>query len=249
MKKYWIKDVWISQCTPESAIEELKDAVRQGLNTFVCVSNVRTVRYALSHEDYKRLMDKALMCTPDGMPLVWMARLWGLRNVQRTIGPELFKSMLMDVNSNIKHFLLGDTAETLNSVCEKYPYSKIVGTYSPPFCSIEKYDLEEMSLLINQSGANLVWISMRAPKQEYLAQKILPYLDHKVCIGVGAGFRYVLGQYKNPNKTIQKLGLTGLLWRKFNWKMVYGYVSFILSICNWGGYICINRLIRLFKIK
>lgn len=225
----------ISITDENHAIEKIKDSIHKGMKGYVCISNMRTVTIANKDDNYQDVMENSLMNTPDGMPLVWMARLWGLRNVQRTVGPELFKSMLLDSTNGIKHFLLGDTEETLKEVCRKYPNSNIVGTYSPPFCSIEKYDLEKMSRMINESRANIVWISMRAPKQDYLAQMLMPYIDKKVCIGVGAGFRFAIGQYKNPNIAIQKLGLTGFVWRKFNWQMVCGYIGFILSICKWGG--------------
>ncbi|MBR3855883.1 MAG: WecB/TagA/CpsF family glycosyltransferase [Bacteroidaceae bacterium] len=65
-------------------------------------------------------MHNALMCLPDGMPLVWMARLWGLKDVGRSAGPDLFTTMLQDEKSHIKHFLLGDTDETPKAISEKY---------------------------------------------------------------------------------------------------------------------------------
>lgn len=118
---------------------------------------------------------------------------------------------------------------------QKYSKAQIVGTYSPPFLPLEKYDLEDMARRINESGANVVWFSLRSPKQDYLAQRLQTFLQNKLCIGVGAAFRFALGEYKHPNKTVQKLGLTGLFWRKIGFKEAWLYFKYIAFITRMGG--------------
>ena len=121
MERYRIGKIYISRTTPEKTIATITAAVKEGRSEYICVSNVRTVAYAnkKKNKEYLELMNNAFMCTPDGMPLVWMARLWGLKDVQRTVGPDLFTTMLSDKESGIKHFLLGDTEETLAQMKEK----------------------------------------------------------------------------------------------------------------------------------
>ena len=83
--KYRIGKVYISRTTPKDAIASIKKVIEEGGNEYICVSNVRTVAYAnkKANKEYRDLMNNTFMCTPDGMPLVWMARLWGLKDVQR----------------------------------------------------------------------------------------------------------------------------------------------------------------------
>lgn len=212
--RYRIGKVYISATNPMDAEERITKAALEGLNDYICVSNMRTVCLAQKDADYCRVMNEAWMCTPDGTPLTWMAHLWGRKEVQRTDGPDLMVSMLNKPENGIKHFLLGDTDETLAIIKEKYSKAKIVGYFSPPFCGIEEYDFKSIGKMVNESGANLVWVSLRAPKQDYFATKLLPYLNGKICIGVGAAFRFIIGEYEHPNKLVQKLGLTGLVWRK-----------------------------------
>lgn len=245
MEKYRIGKVYISRTTPEIAISAITKAVKEGRSEYICVSNVRTVSYANKHEDYCNLMNNAFMCTPDGMPLVWMARLWGLKDVQRTVGPDLFTAMMNDKDSGIKHFLLGDTEETLALMKEKYADNgaNIVGSYSPPFCELDEFDYEGIAKTINESGANIVWLSLRAPKQDFFAVRLMPYLDKKICIGVGAAFRFSLGQIKHPPKIIKKLGLTGLFWRKMNLKQIGWYFQHLFLLMKWGSGILLARLL------
>ena len=212
--KYRIGKVYITATNPKDAEERITQAASEGENGIICISNMRTVVYANKHDDYCNLMNEAWMCTPDGTPLEWMAKVWGLKEVKRTNGPDLFLSMLGKPENGLKHFLLGDTEETLATIKKKYPESAIVGTYSPPFCQLDEYDFEGMAKKVNDSGANVVWISLRAPKQDFFALRLLPYMDGKMCIGVGAAFRFALGKIQHPNMIIQKLGLTGLVWRE-----------------------------------
>lgn len=229
--RYAISNVMVSQTDPIDAQEKITDAVQQGLNGYVCIANMRSVIYGNKHRDYAKVLNDSFLTTPDGMPLVWCARCWGLKNVLRTTGPDLFVSMLKDGTGGIRHFLLGDTDETLSAIMSRDEYKNIVGAYSPPFCEVDEFDYHSIARRINESGANVVWVSLRAPKQDYFAVRLLPLLDRKIVIGVGAAFRFALGEYHHPNVVMQKAGLTGLFWRKFSLKTFSGYVNYAFHIC------------------
>lgn len=245
-EKYRIGKVHISVTSPVDAQERITQAALEGKGGYVCVSNPRTVVYANRHPDYLKVMDNSFMNLPDAEPMQWAARLWGLKQVKRTMGPLIFDDMLSNKSNGIKHFLLGDTEETLKKLLEKYNESNIVGTYSPPFCDLDDYDYEAIAKTINDSGAHLVWVSMRAPKQDFFATRILPYLDKKICIGVGAAFRFCLGEYKMAPPIIKKLGLTGIYWgrkgktlRKFVWEYITNVLPFVSPLLG----VSIRRLV------
>lgn len=225
--RFRIGKTFISVTTPQDTQSRIAAAVKKGDNAYICVSDPRTVDYACVHEDYCEVMNHSMMNLPDGQPIMWAAWLWGVKEIERTMGPALFPTMLEDKDSGLKHFLLGDTDDTLAAIVEKASCNRnqIVGTYSPPFCSLDEFDYQGMADMINQSGADIVWIAMRAPKQDFFSVRILPYLDHKICIGVGAAFRFYLGEYQLAPPLIRKLGLMGLYWGRKN----QGYLAFI-----WG---------------
>ena len=113
----------------------------------------------------------------------------------------------------------------LTKKVEKTDGATVAGSYSPPFKPLEAYDLESMVKTINESGANVVWTSLRAPKQDYLGQMLMPLLNNGiVVVGVGAAFRSYLGEYKTPDGVLQKIGLAGLgmmrnttVWKELKW--------------------------------
>lgn len=239
---YRIGKAYITATCPKDAENSIIQSVKEGRDGYICVSNVRTVLYANKHQDYLDVMENAMICLPDGMPLVWMARLWGLKEVQRTDGPDLFVSLITNPANGLRHFLLGDTDETLNTIREKYHGALIVGTYSPPFCPLEEFDLRDISERINNSCADIVWISMRAPKQDFLAARLQPLLDKKISLGVGAAFRFALGEYQHPSKIVQKLGLTGLVWRKNKFELLKDTIVRAIYLVKWGSDIICQRI-------
>ena len=230
-EKYRIGKTYISATNPEDAKKRIEEAALNGKGGYVCVSNPRTVVYASKHSDYLEVMKNSFMNIPDAEPMLWAAKLWGLKTVKRTMGPILFNDMLVNKENGLKHFLLGDTNETLKKLLEKYKDSNIVGSFSPPFCELSEYDYESIAKMINDSGAHLVWISMRAPKQDFFAARITPLLHNKICIGVGAAFRFTLGEYKMAPPIIKKLGLTGIYWGRKGkkWRsFICGYITNVL---------------------
>ena len=235
-----IGKVRISVTNEELAINTIKAAIHNNQKGYVCVSTLRTVVIANKDESYFNLMENSLMNTPDGTPLVWCGHWWGLKQVQRACGPHIFPRMLKDKDSELKHFFLGDTEETLTALTKMATEefgATVVGSYSPPFKPLEDYDIEGMAKMINDSGATIVWTALRAPKQDFLNSMITPYLNEGiVMIGVGAAFRSVLGVLKQPDGFLQKIGLAGLLfkrpesswWSEFKW-----YIRHVLYLIKY----------------
>ena len=226
--------VRISVTTENKAIENILNSIRQGQKGYVCVSNLRTVVIANKEDAYQEVMEHSLMNTPDGTPLVWCGHWWGLKKVERACGPHIFPRMLKMKDARLRHFLLGDTEETLAALTKKSTEelgASIVGTYSPPFKPLEEYDIVGMAKMINDSGANIVWTALRSPKQDILNSMITPYLNNGiVMVGVGAAFRSVLGVLKQPDGFLQKIGLAGILFKRPEiswWKELKWYIEHI----------------------
>lgn len=241
-EKYRIGKTYISATNPEDAKKRIEEAALNGKGGYVCVSNMRTVVYGNKRANYAALMNNAFMCFPDGMPLVWMARLWGRKDVHRTTGPDLMVKMLKNADNGLRHFLLGDTDETLSELKNKYPEALISGTYSPPFCEVDEFDYAGIAEKIKESGANIVWVSMRAPKQDFFSARIVELLPDKIFIGVGAAFRFAIGEIKHPPKLVQKLGLTGFFWRKNKIQTLWSNMGRVIYLCKFGIQIVFSRL-------
>lgn len=225
---YYIGRVPIAITNLDKTVALIYDTIVNGSKGYVCVSNMRTTTLANENDDYCKLMKNSLLNVPDGTPLVWCGKWWGIKDVEQVCGPHLFNKMLIDKEHGFKHYFLGDTEDTLMALTKKVEKTDgaiVAGSYSPPFKPLEEYNLESMAKTINESGANVVWTSLRAPKQDYLGQVLMPLLNNGiVVVGVGAAFRSYLGEYKTPDGVLQKMGLAGLgmmrnttVWKELKW--------------------------------
>lgn len=248
-KSYKIGKATISVVTISFIIEEIKKCIQNKISCYICVSNMRTVTIANKDPHYLSVMENALMCIPDGMPLVWCGKAWGIKEVQRTCGPELFRTILKLNDNSFKHFFLGDTDETLSKLKEKSQKEfncEISGMYSPPFLPIENYNIKDIANRINKSGANIVWCSIRAPKQDILAARLQPLLNPGiVIIGIGAAFRFLLGEYKQAPIWAQKTGLSGLFCLRNTsfFKELKWYIVHSSYLCYYLFSIWTNRMV------
>ena len=115
-----------------------------------------------------------------------------------------------------RSFFYGDTQETLERLVlklkENFPDLQIAGIHSPPYHSLtpeeEARDLE----MLNESGADVVWVGLGLPKQEKWMNQFRDQLNVPVIVGVGASFKFLSGQVKRAPSVVGNFGFEWL-WR------------------------------------
>lgn len=179
---------------------------------YICVSNVHTTIMAHDNPAYRNVQNSAAIALPDGKPLSVVSRKRGYTEAERVTGPDLMGELFARENG-LKHFFYGDKEETLQilqqKLKEKYPDIQIAGMISPPFRSLSREEEKAYIQQINDSGADIIWIGLGAPKQEnwmYEHQGMF----QGVMIGVGAGFSYHAGLIKRAPEWMQKMSLEWL---------------------------------------
>lgn len=247
ISKFRIGKIHISNTNLSNAIEVITKAALAGNGGYVCVSNMRMIRYAGKDSKYKDLMDESIMNLPDGTPLTWLGKLWGLKGIKCTSGPALFKRMLANSNTNCKHYLLGDTEDVIADILklnhDKF-HANIVGAEALPFCKVEEFDYEGIAKRLNESEANIVWTAMRAPKQDQFDRLLCQHTDKVVAIGVGRAFRLLTGSVQEAPKWAQKMGIAGIFTRKVSlMHALFWYLETFFYLCAYAVQIMFRRLI------
>lgn len=224
--KYRVGKTFISRTNPEDAIKRVTEAALKGQGGYICVSNMRMIQYAGEHPEYNQLMKKSFMNWPDGRPLSWCGKMWGLKEVKCTSGPSTFMKMMSNSHPQLKHFLLGDTQDVLDEIVATYKNAGIVGTYSLPFVDVNEFDYAGIAKMVEESGANVIWTAMTAPKQDEFDQKLCAYLPHVVMIGVGRAFRISIGRVKDAPDWAKKMGVGGMyIGRKSKPQLLWWYIK------------------------
>ena len=242
-KRYRIGKIHITATNPKDAEEQITQAALKGEGGYICVSNVRMIRHAGKHPDYAGLMEHSFMNIPDGKPLEWCAKLWGLKGVKCANGPALFKQMLNNGNRELKHYLLGDTQDVLDKIVEAATNAQIVGAEALPFAKVEEFDYEGIAKRVEESGAQVVWTAMRAPKQDEFDQRLSKLVPHVVCVGVGRAFRLYTGEVQQAPGWAQKAGLAGIFTRKVSlWKAIQWYIESTFYLIGYTSTIIWHRI-------
>ena len=69
-------------------------AVQERRKGYICVTGVHGVMEAQEDAGFKHILNRAFLCTPDGMPMVWIGKLNGHREMDRVYGPDLMLDVL-----------------------------------------------------------------------------------------------------------------------------------------------------------
>ena len=193
-------------------LENIMEIITAKINQkgYICVNDVRNVIIASGDRVFGNAINESLLSIADGTPLAWYGRLVGFKRIQRVAGFELMATMLESENS-FKHYLLGDTEETISRVIEKARKTnaniRIVGQ-SPPFRKqFSEHENEMICEKINREDPDVIWVSFGGGKQEIWMHQNIDKLRRGVMVGVGAAFRFYIGDLYIPPKLFQKLGM------------------------------------------
>lgn len=211
------------------AAEQILRWARRGESRYVCVATVNNVIEARDDPAYHALIEAADLVTPDGMPLVWLARLHGLEHVERVYGPDLMLALChRSISKGYRHFLYGGAEgvpdRLANRLNRRYPELQIVGNYSPPFRPLTDEEDKQIIQMINEANPDVVWIGLSTPKQERWMAEHIGRLTAPVLVGVGAAFDFHSGLKRQAPRWMQRSGLEWLfrlaneprrLWRRY----------------------------------
>src|SRR5579859_378948 len=229
LKRVNVLGVGVSAIDMDMALMRIDAWIEQRDRRYVCVCPVHSIMECRRSSEVRRIFNSAGMVTPDGMPVVWVARLRGFPRVSRVYGPDL---MLAELETSVarghRHFLYGGGpggAEKLaTSMRGRFAGIDIAGLHEPPFAPLDELCTPQTAALINAAKPDIVWVGMSSPKQDRWMARMRPQLDAPVLIGVGAAFDFLSGTVKQAPRWMQRSGLEWLyrlgtdprrLWRRY----------------------------------
>lgn len=223
----------IRSCLPSQAAEEVirlaTSGAERGSDVHLC--NAYTLALADKDPAFRSMLGEATHNFPDGKSLIWANRLLyrsAAVSGQRVYGPDLFLDVLaLGREVGLTHFLLGSTPEVLEGLeielHRRFPGTNIVGAASPPFRDLTHDETTAQAALLASSGAQIVWLGLGTPKQDWEAARLAAVLPSVFC-AVGAAFDFVAGNKKQAPSWMQERGLEWLyrlateprrLWKRY----------------------------------
>jgi len=213
----------------DTATAHLQQAIAERRKGYVCVAGAHGLTLCQDDAQLRSIFNRALLVTPDGMPLVWALKRAGHAESGRVYGPDLMLSLIEGgVQQGLRHFLYGAVPETLDRLkarlLGRFPGAQIAGTYAPPFRDLTSDEEHDIAEVINRSEADVVWVGLSTPKQERWMARMRDQLDAPILLGVGAAFDFHAGNKRQAPAYLQRHGLEWAfrlcteprrLWRRY----------------------------------
>lgn len=158
-------------------------------------------------------LKQAKLVIPDGVGVVWAARLLGLGKMKRVPGAELMPAICeRAAQKGYKLFLFGGKAEVnaraVAVLRKQYPGIQIVGHHHG---YVSKQEMPNLIEKINTSEAEVLFIALGSPTQELWMEQYFPKLKNiKVCQGVGGTFDVIAGTIRRAPLIFRQLSLEWL---------------------------------------
>lgn len=191
--------------------DRLKNRPQDGCFRHQCLNAVKLPQ-AQKHAELYHALQNADCLSPDGMGIVWAARLIGIPVGQRVTGIDLMTALLPRfAKSGTRVFLLGakpDVVETLwNTLPIRYPGLVIAGAHH----GYEPND-DKLAAIIRERGAHALFVALPSPRKELFVDSIAAKTGCRFAMGVGGAFDVLAGEVHRAPVIWQKCGLE-FLWR------------------------------------
>ena len=182
IKRVNVLGVGLSVLNLPSALSAIADAVRARRKGYICVTGVHGVMEAQDSPAFKAMLNQAFLCTPDGMPMVWMGKLHGHKEMSRVYGPDL----MLDVcawseASGCRHFFYGGAPGVAELLAQKlqarFPKLAVAGCYTPPFRPLNALEEKALQEQVRATRPDILWVGLSTPKQEKFMAEYLPKLE------------------------------------------------------------------------
>jgi N-acetylglucosaminyldiphosphoundecaprenol N-acetyl-beta-D-mannosaminyltransferase len=193
------------------ATERIVSWAKDALSEYVCIANVHMVMEVYDDPNFAALVNEAALVTPDGMPLVWGLRAFGLKDASRVYGPTLTLHVCeAAAQQGIPIGLYGGTPESLVAFAQflhgRFPGIQVVCQIAPPFRLLTPAEDAAYTQKITESGARILLVGIGCPKQERWMASHRQQIP-AVMLGVGAAFDFHSGRVKQAPPWLQKMGL------------------------------------------
>lgn len=214
MEKIPVIGIPISLTSYGDSTREIISWAKMAQNRYVCAANVHMLMEAHDSPEFNKIVNSADLVTPDGMPLVWMMRLKGIKDQERVYGPTLMLHCLETATRDkIPVGFYGSSSEVLillvDKMKDRYPGLQVAYSYSPPFRELFAAEDQDICQQIQNSGARILFVGLGCPKQEFWMANHRDRVN-VVMVGVGAAFDFHAGVKPQSPAWLQAVGLEWL---------------------------------------
>ncbi|MBD5311014.1 MAG: WecB/TagA/CpsF family glycosyltransferase [Bacteroides sp.] len=178
-------------------LQIIREGVVADKAAYVCVADGVVLATCQVDSEYRNILSGSMLnvCDSSYVP-IYIRCIYGHKYIS-TSGEWLFLELLGW--ESMKMAFIGSTNSILTSLKQRLiSQSDICNTLFAelPFCKVEEFDYSSIAQMLNRFNADIIWVSLGAPKQERFIANLAKYLTRGVVIAVGAVFGYQSGNQK-----------------------------------------------------
>lgn len=178
----------------------------------VCTVNPEFIMIAQSDPIFFNILNRAALCLPDGVGLLWASRHLGAPLPERVTGSDgvpLIARHAAEQGWSI--FFLGAAegiAERAAHILrERRPELLVAGAYAGSPAAAEE---DEIVARVNASGADILLVAYGAPQQDKWIARNLPRLEVAMAMGIGGSLDFIAGVLPRAPHWMRTRGLEWL---------------------------------------
>ena len=194
----------------DAAVNLIRQRLFAHLPTFCVAVNPEKIYRAKRDPDLNGILQIAHVRLCDGIGLSLASLLLNRKPITRCTGVDLFLRLIqMSAEEGLRVFVLGASSRANEAGCRAlqimYPGLRLVGRHDGFFDSDE-----EVVRQINESRADLLFVAMGSPKQEYWIAHNMFQLRPRLFMGIGGSLDVVSGAVRRAPAPFRKTGLEWL---------------------------------------
>ena len=198
--------------TMDETVEWIARWLAEGQPRQVATVNPEFLMKARADPMFRAALAEAGLCIPDGVGVLWAARLRGSRLRERVAGSDLVPRLAREAaDRGWRVFFLGaapGVAERAAAILSaRHPVLQVAGCFAGSPAPAEE---SEIATRIRDVRADIVLVAYGAPGQDLWLARNLVRTGASVGIGVGGSFDFVAGVAKRAPRWVQRLGLEWL---------------------------------------
>ena len=214
---YWVLGIPIDAVDMKTVLRKIEVAVANSTPFLLSTANLNFLVTSKSDAEFRSSLLLSDLCTADGMPVVWVARLLGIPIQGRLAGADIFEALKSTkCSARLKMFLFGGAEGVAATACKKLNSESIgvacVGSYYPGFGAVDEISSDATIRLINASNADFLAVALGAKKGQAWLLKNHDRIQIPIRAHLGATINFQAGTVRRAPQYLQKCGLEWL-WR------------------------------------
>ncbi len=163
---YCILGMPIDALDMATVLQRVEAAAANRTGFLISTPNLNFLISSLSDLEFRESLLDSDLCSPDGAPIVWIARLLGIPIKERVAGSDLL-DRLRDPGARKRRltiFLFGGAKGVAAAAARKLNAGpgglNCVGTMDPGFCDVSEMSQDHIIDTVNASGADFLSVSL-----------------------------------------------------------------------------------------